>query len=549
MQLAHIARPVIGAQSLQKFRRHALRGVGAALVQPAQKILGIERKILRPLPQGRDVQLETAQAEIHVPAKAVPLDKSTQLLAGGGDDADVELDGLRAAEALDAVGFHRPQELLLHLQRHVGDLVEKQRAVVCQLKAAGLALRGSAGEGAGLIAEELHFEKLARNGRAVDHDKGPVGVPACVVDRLGQHLLAAPALALDQDIALIAGKLCRQGQGLFHAVVFGENAAEGENGAVAGELVDRADQLGLRAKRDAVGPFIFRQRGDNDAAVDGLITDMQGHVVRDEGFAAFPVFVFQADALDDALQSYAAQSRKVGLQQFLRCAVHPEGLAILVQEQDAVPAALQRRVHHLSVVGLADLPLDADGRRLYHAERVRVRLANISGDVDAAHDFAVRPMDGRGGAGPAVVRDAVVLRPHHLDRDVIVQRHADGVGANLQIAPHGARHEAHVLRAGDDLLVPHHLQQIARAVGQHDEKAGSADDVKNLPHDGDGNLQKKLVCRPCALEHVCVDMPPLAPGGVEPRRPASAPGFGDRGPDLGAHLALKDVVRPERCHF
>ena len=55
------------------------------------------------------------------------LDRLLEVAVGGGDDADVDLDRLGAAEALDHPLLEHAQELDLDLQRQVADLVEEQR--------------------------------------------------------------------------------------------------------------------------------------------------------------------------------------------------------------------------------------------------------------------------------------------------------------------------------------------------------------------------------------------------------------------------------------
>ena len=72
-----------------------------------------------------------------------------------------------AAEPLEAALLEHAQQLGLRDQRHVADLVEKQRAVVGQLEAAGLAIV-RAGERAFFVAEDFRFEQRVGQRRAVD---------------------------------------------------------------------------------------------------------------------------------------------------------------------------------------------------------------------------------------------------------------------------------------------------------------------------------------------------------------------------------------------
>ncbi len=85
----------------------------------------------------------------------------------GRDQPHVGLDRLVASHALEPLVLQEPQDLGLHSQRHVADLVEEERAAVALLELADAASVGP-GEGALLVAEQLALQKRLRDGRAVD---------------------------------------------------------------------------------------------------------------------------------------------------------------------------------------------------------------------------------------------------------------------------------------------------------------------------------------------------------------------------------------------
>ena len=147
------------------------------------------------------------------------------------------------------------------------------------------------------------------------------------------------------------------------------------------------------------------------------------------------------------------------------------------------------------------------------------------------------------------MRDAVVFRADHLDRRVVIQRDADGVGAYFQVAPLGTGHKAHVVAAGDDLRRAEYFQQVAGAVSQHDQKLCAFDELEHLVHDWHSGVQEQLVFRADAGQHALVDMAALATAGVYARGLASFPRLGDGRPDFRAHLVLIDKLRPEFGHF
>ena len=81
------------------------------------------------------------------------------------------------------------QKAGLGLHRHVADFIEKQGSAFRLFKAADGA-GGGAGEGALLVAEQLAFDEIARNGGHVDGDERAALALAVVVQRFGDEFLA-----------------------------------------------------------------------------------------------------------------------------------------------------------------------------------------------------------------------------------------------------------------------------------------------------------------------------------------------------------------------
>ena len=102
------------------------------------------------------------------------LDRFVEVAVGGGDDADIDLDRLGAADAVDLALLDGAQQLGLQADVHLADFVEQQRAAVGFLELADAAGDG-AGEGALLMAEQFALQQVLRDGGAVDRDEGLVG--------------------------------------------------------------------------------------------------------------------------------------------------------------------------------------------------------------------------------------------------------------------------------------------------------------------------------------------------------------------------------------
>jgi len=98
--------------------------------------------------------------------------------------------------------LEEPQELRLHRQRHVTDLVEEQRAPLRELDPPRLVLERPR-ERAPHVPEELALQELGGQRRAVDRVEGPRRSAAVRVDGPRHKFLAGAALSLDEDRRVI----------------------------------------------------------------------------------------------------------------------------------------------------------------------------------------------------------------------------------------------------------------------------------------------------------------------------------------------------------
>ena len=146
---------------------------------------------------GGTLDRDHAQPEVEVLAERPLLDLLLEVLVGRGDDPDVDLDRARRAEPLDFAFLQHAQHLGLRLGAHVADFVEEDRAAVGLLELADLLL-GGAGERPFLVPEELRFDQLLGNRRAVHLDEPLAAAQAVAMDRARDQLLAGAALALQQ---------------------------------------------------------------------------------------------------------------------------------------------------------------------------------------------------------------------------------------------------------------------------------------------------------------------------------------------------------------
>ncbi len=116
---------------------------------------------------------------------------------GGGNDADIDPQIRRAADALERLLLEEPEHLRLQSGCHLADLVQKDRPAVGRLEKAAL-LSVRAGERAALMTEELAFEqRFGQRGAGDVHERMTRPI-ARVVDDLGREVLAGAALAHEQ---------------------------------------------------------------------------------------------------------------------------------------------------------------------------------------------------------------------------------------------------------------------------------------------------------------------------------------------------------------
>src|ERR1700761_8103918 len=140
------------------------------------------------------------QSEVTVVAKTVVRYQLLEVPVGGGDDANIHLRPVMAADALNLAALDHSQHLRLAVRAHIADLVQKNRSSVGCFQTAILRLM-SAGKGPALVAEQFALEQRVRNRGAVNGNEGLVAARTVLMQRLGNQLLARPCLSRDQHVA------------------------------------------------------------------------------------------------------------------------------------------------------------------------------------------------------------------------------------------------------------------------------------------------------------------------------------------------------------
>src|SRR5208283_1509124 len=156
-----------------------------------------ELNVFAPLAQRRDFDRKHPQPVKKVLAKLIVADHAFQVPVCGRNQTNINVDGFGTSEAFELLLLQGTQKLWLQIHSNVADLVEKQSAVIRQLKPASL-LDERPGESTLFVAEQFTFHQTRRNRRAVQADKCALPPRAEIMKRSGHQLLARTGLAMQQ---------------------------------------------------------------------------------------------------------------------------------------------------------------------------------------------------------------------------------------------------------------------------------------------------------------------------------------------------------------
>ena len=173
LELADVAGPVVllepcGVRLCQGGRLYSqpLRHFRDGMCRQERDVVGSGTK-------RRQREWEHVQPVEQILAEPARADRFGQVLVRGGNDPNVDLARDVLADTLVLPLLQHPQEFGLQFEGKIADLVEKDRAAVRDLEAAG-PVAHRARERTAHVTEELALEHLARDGAAVDAHKRPL---------------------------------------------------------------------------------------------------------------------------------------------------------------------------------------------------------------------------------------------------------------------------------------------------------------------------------------------------------------------------------------
>ena len=118
---------------------------------------------------------------------------------GGRDDTGIHSDLFMTAHPGDGFFLNKIEKFDLHGKGQFADFIQEQRSVIGQLDFTDFAAFCGTGKSAFLVAEELGFKQIFRNGAAVDLDERPFGIFAELMHHFGDACFPCTGFALDQN--------------------------------------------------------------------------------------------------------------------------------------------------------------------------------------------------------------------------------------------------------------------------------------------------------------------------------------------------------------
>ena len=184
-ELADVARPVVIEDGLHGVWGESGEGFLIFFGERLEESGDEDGDIFFALGEEGEGDGDDAESEEEIGAEFFFADELFEIFIGGGDEADIDLDGGIAADAFEGAFFAEDaEEFDLGGGVNFADFVEEKRAAVGLFEAADAAFDGP-GEGAAFVAEEFTFEELRGESGAVNGDEFGLGATAEGVEGLG----------------------------------------------------------------------------------------------------------------------------------------------------------------------------------------------------------------------------------------------------------------------------------------------------------------------------------------------------------------------------
>ncbi len=217
LQLADVAGPVVALELVHHSFGDLSDDSSETFAQAGHECGREQRDVFLALAKGGEGDGKHVDAVPEILPEASRPDLVLEVAVGRGDEAHVDRDRLRPSQPLELLVLQDAQELSLELEGKLPDFVQEERAAVGQLEAARLPGEG-AREGPALVAEELAFDEVGRQGGAIDLDERPLPASAGTVNRPGDQLLARAGFSEDEGGRIGGGNLIHLVEHVFQCI-------------------------------------------------------------------------------------------------------------------------------------------------------------------------------------------------------------------------------------------------------------------------------------------------------------------------------------------
>src|SRR5690348_11055411 len=192
LQFTDISRPRIAAKSAERLYRQTKRRLAKFAAEAFEEMFGEKNYVIAAFAQWWNCYGDGRNAEVEILTKCFLRDSGLQVFVRGDKNADVNVDGLRAADALEAAFLENAQQLALDRKRQFADFVEKNRAAMGEFEFADFT-RSRAGVCATFVAEKFIFDEAFGNGGAIQGDEGIFAALAQVMQGAREQLFPRSA--------------------------------------------------------------------------------------------------------------------------------------------------------------------------------------------------------------------------------------------------------------------------------------------------------------------------------------------------------------------
>ena len=219
MQLADISRPGRIHKDLHGFRTNFFNLSFITSGQCAEKIFCQQRYILLALIQRREFKAHNIEAVEEILSEHFFCNSLFQIPVCRRNNTYINRHRDRAPHGSDLLFLQYPEQLNLEMQRHVTNLIKKQRALVGRLKKAEITFCGTCKSRLGM-SEQLGLKQCFRDGSTVNRYKRAIPATAGPMNSNGQEFLARTAFSTYQNTRISISNQPGPGKQILHYSAF-----------------------------------------------------------------------------------------------------------------------------------------------------------------------------------------------------------------------------------------------------------------------------------------------------------------------------------------